>query len=76
VKTTIRLTHAQARAVRLAAIVLDKPQQEILTQNLMTQLEALACTDLANCTCFKAVIEGLANAKHTDDTELVDAIGK
>lgn len=58
-KTTIRLTHAQVRAVKLAALVLDKPQQEILTAGLLAKLEALACSDLSNCTCFKAVIEGL-----------------
>jgi hypothetical protein len=63
VKTTLRMTHALARAVRLASVVLDKPQQEILTDSLLTQLEALACTDLANCTCFKAVVTGLAEAK-------------
>lgn len=66
VKTTIRLTHAQARAVRLAALVLDKPQQEILTHSLLAQLEALACTDLANCSCFKAVVAGLADAQPTE----------
>jgi len=58
-KTTIRLTHAQARAVKLAALVLDKPQQEILTAGLIERLEALACADLAKCTCFRAVIEGM-----------------
>ncbi len=58
-KTTIRLTHAQARAVKLAALVLDKPQQEILTAGLIERLEALACADLAKCSCFRAVIEGL-----------------
>lgn len=58
-KTTVRLTHAQARAVKLAALILDKPQQEILTAGLIERLEALACADLAKCTCFKAVIEGL-----------------
>lgn len=58
-KTTIRLTHAQARAVKLAALVLDKPQQEILTAGLLERLEALACADLAKCNCFRAVIEGL-----------------
>ena len=66
VKTTIRLTHAQARAVRLAALVLDKPQQEILTHSLLAQLEALACTDLANCACFKSVVAGLSEAKSDD----------
>lgn len=66
VKTTIRLTHAQARAVRLAALVLDKPQQEILTHSLLAQLEALACTDLANCSCFKSVVAGLAAARSED----------
>ncbi|MDP3493630.1 MAG: hypothetical protein Q8R82_10980 [Hyphomonadaceae bacterium] len=59
VKTTIRLTHAQARAVKLAALVLDKPQQEILTAGLLGRLEALACSDLSSCSCFKAVLEGL-----------------
>jgi hypothetical protein len=63
VKTTLRMTHALARAVRLASVVLDKPQQEILTDSLLSQLEALACTDLANCSCFKAVVTGLAEAK-------------
>jgi hypothetical protein len=58
-KTTIRLTHAQARAVKLAALILDKPQQDILTAGLIERLEALACSDLAKCSCFKAVIEGL-----------------
>lgn len=59
IKTTIRLTHAQARAVKLAALVLDKPQQEILTAGLLGQLEALACSDLRSCSCFKTVLEGL-----------------
>lgn len=58
-KTTIRLTHAQARAVKLAALILDRPQQEILTAGLVERLEALACSDLAKCSCFRAVIEGL-----------------
>ena len=58
-KTTIRLTHAQARAVKLAALILDKPQQDILTAGLIERLEALACSDLGKCSCFKAVIEGL-----------------
>jgi hypothetical protein len=57
------MTHALARAVRLASVVLDKPQQEILTDSLLSQLEVLACTDLANCGCFKTVIAGLAEAK-------------
>jgi hypothetical protein len=58
-KTTIRLTHAQARAVKLAALILDKPQQEILTTGLIERLEALACSDLAKCSCYRAVIEGM-----------------
>ena len=59
IKTTIRLTHAQARAVKLAALILDRPQQEILTAGLLGRLEALACSDLSSCSCFKAVLEGL-----------------
>jgi hypothetical protein len=58
-KTTIRLTHAQARAVKLAALVLDRPQQEILTAGLLDRLEKLACRDMAKCSCFQAVLEGL-----------------
>ena len=47
------------RAVKLAALLLDKPQQEILTAGLLSRLEAIACSDLSACTCFKAVMEGL-----------------
>jgi hypothetical protein len=67
VKTTIRLTHAQARAVKLAALVLDKPQQEILTAGLLGRLEALACSDLSSCSCFKAVLEGLKQPEPAAD---------
>lgn len=62
IKTTVRLTHAQARAVKLAALVLDKPQQEILASALMSKLEGLACSDLAKCSCFQAVMAGLDKA--------------
>lgn len=62
-KTTIRLTHAQARAVKLAALILDKPQQEILTAGLIERLEALACADLAKCACFQSVLAGLKPAE-------------
>lgn len=68
-KTTIRLTHAQARAVKLAALILDKPQQEILTAGLIERLEALACSDLAKCSCFKAVIEGLRSPEQSAPVE-------
>jgi hypothetical protein len=60
VRATVRLTHAQARAVKLAALVLDRPQQDIISAALVARLETLACTDLSNCSCFKAVVEGLA----------------
>jgi hypothetical protein len=60
VKATVRLTHAQARAVKLAALVLDRPQQDIISAALVARLETLACTDLSNCSCFRAVVEGLA----------------
>ncbi|MEQ1783193.1 MAG: hypothetical protein ABMA14_17690 [Hyphomonadaceae bacterium] len=62
-KTTIRLTHAQARAVKLAALILDKPQQEILTAGLIERLEALACADLSKCSCFQSVLAGLKPAE-------------
>jgi hypothetical protein len=72
-KTTIRLTHAQARAVKLAALVLDKPQQEILTAGLIERLEALACADLAKCSCFHAVIEGLKAPEPAPEAEAEQA---
>jgi hypothetical protein len=68
-KTTIRLTHAQARAVKLAALILDKPQQEILTTGLIERLEALACSDLAKCACYRAVIEGMKTPEHAVPVE-------
>ncbi len=68
VKTTIRLTHQQARAVKLAALILDKPQQDILTAGLFAKLEALACTDLSACSCFKAVMEGLKTPEPSEPT--------
>ena len=60
-----RRRHAQARAVKLAALVLDRPQQEILTAGLLDRLEKLACQDLAKCACFNAVLEGLKAAGPT-----------
>ena len=68
-KTTIRLTHAQARAVKLAALILDKPQQEILTTGLIERLEALACSDLAKCACYRAVIEGMKTPEPSPQQE-------
>jgi hypothetical protein len=50
------MTQAQARALRLASLVLDRPQQELLEAGLEAQLQALACSDLANCACFQAVL--------------------
>jgi hypothetical protein len=58
-RTSVRFTHAQARALRLAALLLDRPQQDLIEAGLEGKLEALACTDLANCTCFKAVLATL-----------------
>ena len=75
-KTTIRLTHAQARAVKLAALVLDRPQQEILTAGLLDRLEALACQDLAKCSCFQAVLEGLKGPGPAEPTVATIAVGK
>lgn len=56
VRSSVRMTNAQARALRLASLVLDRPQQELLEAGLEAQLKALACTDLANCACFQAVL--------------------
>jgi hypothetical protein len=58
-RTSVRFTHAQARALKLAALLLDRPQQELLEAGLEGKLEALACTDLANCSCFKTVLATL-----------------
>jgi hypothetical protein len=59
-RTSVRFTHAQARALKLASLLLDRPQQELIEAGVEGKLEALACTDLANCTCFKAVLATLA----------------
>jgi hypothetical protein len=59
-RTSVRFTHAQARALKLAALLLDRPQQELIEAGVEGKLEALACTDLANCTCFKAVLATIA----------------
>jgi len=58
-RTSVRFTHAQARALKLASLLLDRPQQELIEAGVEGKLEALACTDLANCTCFKAVLATL-----------------
>lgn len=68
VRASVRLTHAQARAVKLASLVLDRPQQDIISAALVARLETLACTDLANCSCFRAVVEGLAKPDPRTDT--------
>lgn len=56
VRSSVRMTQAQARALRLASLVLDRPQQELLEAGLEAQLQALACSDLQNCACFQAVL--------------------
>lgn len=58
-RTSVRFTHAQARALKLAALLLDRPQQELIEAGVEGKLAALACTDLANCACFKAVLATL-----------------
>jgi hypothetical protein len=59
-RTSVRFTHAQARALKLASLLLDRPQQELIEAGVEGKLEALACTDLANCSCFKAVLATLS----------------
>ncbi|MBI1361663.1 MAG: hypothetical protein GC155_15405 [Alphaproteobacteria bacterium] len=54
-RSTVRMTRDRARALRLAALILDRPQQEILAEGLDLQFEELACGDLSNCACFKAL---------------------
>jgi hypothetical protein len=58
-RTSVRFTHAQARALRLASLLLDRPQQEIIEAGIEGKLKDLACTDLANCSCFKAFMATL-----------------
>lgn len=58
-RTSVRFTHAQARALRLASLLLDRPQQELIEAGLEGKLSDLACTDLANCSCFKAFMATL-----------------
>ena len=58
-RTSIRFTHAQARALRLASLLLERPQQELIEAGVEGKLSDLACTDLANCSCFKALMATL-----------------
>lgn len=54
-RASVRLSHEQARALKLAALVLDLPQQELLADGLETHLEKLACGPLASCACFRKI---------------------
>jgi hypothetical protein len=56
----VRLTREQARALKLAALLLDRPQQELLSDGLDLRLEAVACGPLADCACFRAAVEKIA----------------
>lgn len=58
-RTSVRFTHAQARALRLASLLLDRPQQELIEAGIEGKLKDLACTDLANCSCFKTFMATL-----------------
>ena len=55
----VRLTHDQMRALKLASLLLDRPQQDLLASGLDLRLEALACGPLSGCACFKAFAEKL-----------------
>lgn len=56
----VRLTREQARALKLAALLLDRPQQELLSDGLDLRLEAVACGPLSHCACFQAAIGRIA----------------
>jgi hypothetical protein len=58
-RTSVRFTHAQARALRLASLLLERPQQELIEAGVEGKLKDLACTDLANCSCFKTFMATL-----------------
>lgn len=58
-RTSVRFTHAQARLLRLASVLLDRPQQDLIEAGVEGKLQDLACTDLANCACFKAFLATL-----------------
>jgi hypothetical protein len=59
VRAGVRLTHEQGRALKLAALLLDRPQQELLAAGLDLRIEALACGPLSHCACFRGVAEKL-----------------
>jgi hypothetical protein len=58
-RASTRLTHEQSRALRLAALLLDRPQQELIAAGLDLRLKELACGSLSSCSCFKAVLDKL-----------------
>lgn len=62
-RASARLTHDQMRALKLAALLLDRPQQELLAEGLDLRLEALCCTSLAECGCLKKLVEQLNSGR-------------
>jgi hypothetical protein len=58
----VRLTREQARALKLAALLLDRPQQELLADGLDLRLEAVACGPLSHCACFQAAVDKIARS--------------
>jgi hypothetical protein len=56
----VRLTHEQLRALKLAALLLDRPQQDLIAAGVDLRLEDLACGPLEHCACFRAVIQQLS----------------
>jgi hypothetical protein len=59
-RASVRLTHEQLRALKLAALLLDRPQQDLIAAGVDLRLEDLACGPLEHCACFRAVISQLA----------------
>jgi hypothetical protein len=62
-RASARLTHDQMRALKLASLLLDRPQQELLASGLDLKLESLSCTSLAECACFKNLVEQLSSGR-------------
>jgi hypothetical protein len=58
-RASVRLTHEQLRALKLAALLLDRPQQDLIAAGVDLRLEDLACGPLEHCACFRAVIQQL-----------------
>jgi hypothetical protein len=57
-RATVRLTAGQARQLRLAAALLDRSHQDLLSEALDDHFRALSKGPLRKCSCFRRAATG------------------